>query len=620
MKRLSIIFAALLVSVSSLFAADEVHKTISFASTNSTRGDNVQNYITTWTSTTEGFEVSLSNFNNNNWNKWEYVKAGKKNGTTTGTITTTAVIDKAITKVVVTVDAIANGSVTATTLEAASDAKFTTDLVTVSTADYANAGSWEYELTSTAENKYYRLSFTCNNTTSNNNGVITISKIEYYKAAADKNANAVALDKSTLELEQYKYVTLKATPNPTDATDEWEWASSNTDVATVDANGKVTVVAATGTADITVTSKTTPTVTATCTVTAKAATAITVAEAVEIGSALSKSYEIAAGGMYVIRGYVTALTGTAPAEQFKTYGNYSVYIDDTKGGNPAFEAWRVVPTDGKSIAEVGDSVEVIGDITKLNTTIETAEGGSIKILKKVTYTVTPLSNDADMGNVRGGGTFDRKDSATVRATAFLGFEFVAWVAENKTDTLSKEATYKFEVTQDAKVYAIFKAEQSLTPATWYGQAPLTGTLNGTNPEVNYSIVYEITRTELRYLTVKCEINDEAAAVTGFTPQLVFDGSACYRLVKDDAMGIYSYTTTKKYTDGEIVKIKFYMAYAGGSTYADEISYTVGSSNNKPTAIETVSNNDTKATKRIVNGVLVIEKNGVRYNAQGVVME
>ncbi len=431
----------------------------------------------------------------------------------------------------------------------------------------------------------------------------------------DEAATGIELNAASLNLEQYKCTTLTATLTPTTATTEVVWSSTDETVATVE-NGKVTAVGI-GTTVITAAAGN---VNAKCTVNVIAATPITVAEAVEIGQALDNG-GVAAGGMYVIRGFVTALTGKTPAEQFNTYGNYSVYIDDTKGGKPAFEAYQVVPTDGKSIAEVGDSVEVIGDITKYNSTIETVEKtGTIRILKKATYTVTPLSNDADMGNVRGGGTFDRKDSATVYATAFTGFEFVAWVAENKTDTLSKEATYKFEVTQDAKVYAIFKAEQPLTPATWYGQAPLTGTLNGKNPEVNYSIVYEITRTELRYLTVKCEINDEAAAVTGFTPQLVFDGSACYKLVKDDATGIYSYTTTKKYTDGEIVKIKFYLTYMGGATYADEISYTVGSSNNKPTAIETVSNNDTKATKRIVNGVLVIEKNGVRYNAQGVVME
>ncbi len=457
------------------------------------------------------------------------------------------------------------------------------------------------------------------------NGPIYLTDISFeWGEATVVDAEKIELNAASLNLAQYKYTTLTATLTPTTATTEVVWSSADETVATVE-NGKVTAVGI-GTTEITATAGN---VNAKCTVNVIAATPITVAEAVEIGQALGNG-GVAAGGMYVIRGFVTALTGKTPAEQFNTYGNYSVYIDDTKGGKAAFEAYQVVPTDGKSIAEVGDSVEVIGDITKYNSTIETVEKtGTIRILKKATYTVTPLSNDADMGNVKGGGTFDRKDSATVFATAYTGFEFVAWVAENKTDTLSKEATYKFEVTQDAKVYAIFKAEQPLTPATWYGQAPLTGTLTGSyvvsgisgtvDVNVDYSIVYEITRTALRYLTVKLEINDEAAALTGFGSNLFIDEIYSGAFKKDDS-GIYSYTTTKKYTDGEVLKIKFQIFYRGGSTYADEISYTVGSSNNKPTAIEKVSNNDTKATKRIVNGVLVIEKNGVRYNAQGVVME
>ena len=53
MKRLSIFFAALLVSVGSIFAAEEVYKTISFAADNATRGKDVQNYTSTWESTTK---------------------------------------------------------------------------------------------------------------------------------------------------------------------------------------------------------------------------------------------------------------------------------------------------------------------------------------------------------------------------------------------------------------------------------------------------------------------------------------------------------------------------------------------------------------------------------------
>lgn len=197
------------------------------------------------------------------------------------------------------------------------------------------------------------------------------------------DATAVAFDESALELEQYKYVTLTATPTPANATDAWTWASDNTDVATVTQNGKVTIVAATGTANITVTSQTTPTVTATCAITAKEATVLTCAQAVEKAEAVSADNEIAAGGMYVIRGYVTEIA----AAYDDTYNNVSVWLADATDGGQVFEAYRVVPVDADAKAvSVGDFVEVVGDITKYNSTYETSAGGSLKIITKATPT------------------------------------------------------------------------------------------------------------------------------------------------------------------------------------------------------------------------------------------
>ena len=74
MKKLSILFAALLISVSNIFAADVVYKTISFAADNTTRGEEVGSYSKTWESTTNGFTVSIANFNNNKWDKWNYIR------------------------------------------------------------------------------------------------------------------------------------------------------------------------------------------------------------------------------------------------------------------------------------------------------------------------------------------------------------------------------------------------------------------------------------------------------------------------------------------------------------------------------------------------------------------
>lgn len=197
------------------------------------------------------------------------------------------------------------------------------------------------------------------------------------------DATEVVLSETALELEQYKYVTLTATPTPANATDAWTWASDNTDVATVTPNGKVTIVAATGTANITVTSQTTPTVTATCAITAKEATILTCAQAADKAQALSANNEIAAGGMYVIRGYVTKIE-TAYSED---YNNVSVWLADATDGGQVFEAYRVVPVDADAKAvSVGDFVEVVGDITKYNSTYETSAGGSLKIITKATPT------------------------------------------------------------------------------------------------------------------------------------------------------------------------------------------------------------------------------------------
>lgn len=362
MKKLSILFAALLISVSNIFAADVVYKTISFAADNNTRGKDVGSYTTTWESTTNGFTVSIANFNNNKWDKWNYIKCGRKNNVSVATITTKAAIDKAITKVVVTIDDVTADKVNSATLTVASDAEFTKDVQTITVT--AAKGELPYVVTTPTENMYYKLTYDCKSSTKN--GFVQISKIEYYITAPDIEATAIALDQTELEMEQYKYIKLVATLTPADATTEVVWISSNDKVATVE-NGLVTIVAAEGTATITATAGT---VSATCEVTAKSATVLTCAEAAQKALSVSADNEVLAGGKYVIRGYVTALAGT-PSTDFSTYGNYSVWMADAKDGGKVFEAYQVKPVDGETVAKVGDYVEIVGDLTKYKTTPET---------------------------------------------------------------------------------------------------------------------------------------------------------------------------------------------------------------------------------------------------------
>lgn len=348
-------------------------------------------------------------------------------------------------------------------------------------------------------------------------------------ATADVPATAIALDQTTLELEQYKSAKLTATLTPIDATTTVTWTSSNEAVATVSSKGVISALT-TGTTTITATAGE---LTATCAITVKEATAINCAQAVDIAKTVSTNNGVAAGGKYVIRGYVTELAGTAT--DFETYGNYSVWMADTKDGGKVFEAYQVAPTDGKTIAAVGDYVEVIGDITKYNTTYETV---------------------------------------------------------GKTGTIA----------------VIAEPVEPLTPATWYSQQPVKGTLEG--KDINYSIIYEITRNADKTLTVKMTLNDEAMAVVGMVPQLFIAGAYAGNFNNGE------FTTTATYNDGDVLDMYFYMAYAGGATASEHFSYTVGSINDKPNAINNATI-ESNIVKRIENGILVIEKDGVRYNAQGV---
>lgn len=207
---------------------------------------------------------------------------------------------------------------------------------------------------------------------------VKIYNITYTYEVQEVVATAISIDK-TASLVQYKHDTLKATLTPADATTEVVWSSSDESIVTV-ANGIINAKAV-GTAKIYATAGT---VSDSCAVTVTAATPITVARAVEIANTVTTNNELAAGGQYVIRGYAVSVDTT----NYYKYKNYTVGMADDAAGSVAFKAYRVVPVDGTTIAAVGDYIEVIGDITKYSSTYETAQGGSIEVIKKKTPTST----------------------------------------------------------------------------------------------------------------------------------------------------------------------------------------------------------------------------------------
>lgn len=252
MKKLLNLRALLMLLIMTLatnvWGEDAVYKTASFTKASFSKG--VQNYTSSFSSTTNGFTVDLANFNNNN-SGWDYVKTGNKSAASVGTITTNAAIDKAVTKVVVTIDAITAASVNSITLYSGTSASnCTTSEGTFS----ASQGAQTVTISSPAANKFYKISFDCKKGSSN--GLVQVSKVEYYFSGNtdDVAVSGISIDQNNIELKVGRKATLTATVKPSDASNtNVSWSSDHENIATV-VDGVVTAVAE-GNATITATTE-----------------------------------------------------------------------------------------------------------------------------------------------------------------------------------------------------------------------------------------------------------------------------------------------------------------------------------------------------------------------------
>lgn len=148
----------------------------------------VNGYTDSWSATNAGFTVNLQNWNNNQ-NAWDYVKAGRKKEASVATITTAEAIDKAINKVAVTVSDATVASINSTKLYVASDAKFSTDVQTITVTPAV--GTLEFVVPKPAAKQYYKFEANCDK---KSNGLITVKKLEYYAAdVPQKNVKSLAI-------------------------------------------------------------------------------------------------------------------------------------------------------------------------------------------------------------------------------------------------------------------------------------------------------------------------------------------------------------------------------------------------------------------------------------------
>ena len=210
MKRILFFLMATLFSMMS-FAQDVAYKTALFGANYNSK--KISSYTDTWTATNGGFTVTIVNANNNN-NDWNYIKMGRKNNASVGSITTKEAIDKPVSSVTLTIDAITANKVNSITLKTSADGKTYTDAGTFGKAK----GEQTVELATPAANLYYQIVADC--ASGSSNGLITISKVQYF-AVQEKEYRTISVTANPIEgtvtgageYEDGATATITATPN-----------------------------------------------------------------------------------------------------------------------------------------------------------------------------------------------------------------------------------------------------------------------------------------------------------------------------------------------------------------------------------------------------------------------
>ena len=210
MKRILVFLMATLFSMMS-FAQDVAYKTALFGANYNSK--KISSYTDTWTATNDGFTVTIVNANNNN-NGWEYIKMGRKNYASVGSITTNEPIDKPISSVTLTIDALTISKINSLTLKTSTDGKTYTDAGTFGKAK----GEQTVELATPTANLYYQIVADC--ASGSSNGLITISKVQYF-AVQEKEYRTISVTANPIEgtvtgageYEDGATATITATPN-----------------------------------------------------------------------------------------------------------------------------------------------------------------------------------------------------------------------------------------------------------------------------------------------------------------------------------------------------------------------------------------------------------------------
>ena len=333
--------------ISSKVKAADVVESVDFT----TKAAKHSPYTDTWTY--DGWTVSGGANNNGGW---AYVKMGGKSTNLANYSTiyiASPVVASATSKVEVNIIAgsVAKSGMSATVkLEVYSDSSLATKVdSTAAVTVTKSAALLEFEPTngvSWPANSYYKVVFTCANT-STTNGIVWLDNVSIYDYnAGDASAPSIELDGDNFT-EVDDVVTLTATT--ANLTSDLVWSSSDLNIATVDQSGNVTAKSM-GVATITAAADGAE-ATFEFTVYPTDGSEITIAQALTIcdwvGTAeCAFTYS------------VTGVVETINTEYNSSYNNITVTVTD---GADSIQAYRMV---GGSDLVVGDKITIEGTLTK----------------------------------------------------------------------------------------------------------------------------------------------------------------------------------------------------------------------------------------------------------------
>ena len=139
----------------------------------------VNDYTSSWDQTCDGFTWTLTNFNNNNGG-WTFVKCGRKNNDSVGTIVTKSVIPEEIATVELNISGITAACVNSIKLYVDTKEDFSSESCQTIVGEIKD-GAQTFNIPTRVKNCYYKLEFDCKSASSN--GVVWVESVKYTENA-----------------------------------------------------------------------------------------------------------------------------------------------------------------------------------------------------------------------------------------------------------------------------------------------------------------------------------------------------------------------------------------------------------------------------------------------------